>query len=372
MFKKVGDAVSFLRGLFPECLQEDWDNSGEFKVFREDGLKGIVLSLDASLGSLRFALEKGANLIVTHHPLSLKPFRNLSPSPSKEKMVELLLSKRISLYSLHTSFDWAEGGMNDLFIEAIGGKIEGFIEPILVEGFKLVTFFPANFDVEPLLKAMDEFSLGGRIGNYSMCSFGSPGTGTFYPLEGASPSVGDVGKLNRIDEIRFEIRVAKNKLGRAIEVVRKFHPYEEPPLELFPFKYPAKGGRGRVGVFDPKISSRELLDRLWNATKSMNPTGLCIYGDLPDHVERFSVCMGKGMSLYTSSLDLGVQVFVTGDVGYHDRELVDSFGIPVIDVGHGSEMLGLLLLAERLEEHFRPIWTFYPSFSSKERRYEGK
>ncbi len=204
---KIGEVVDQLEDNFPLELQEDWDNSGPFKVFREEDLKGTVLSLDPTLGAFNLALEVGANLVITHHPFTLKPFRNLELGGSKGRIIELIFSKRISLYSLHTNLDWAWGGVNDELCRILGAEVLEPLEEIWLDGYKATVFIPEGFKVEILLEAMNREGLGGFIGEYSMCSFFSQGTGTFFPSQKANPSLGEKGKLNRVSELRLEMRV---------------------------------------------------------------------------------------------------------------------------------------------------------------------
>ncbi len=364
MPKKVGDVIGFLKRSFPEFLQEEWDNSGGFKLFSDDVLKGIVLSLDPVLPAAEFAIKKGANLIITHHPFSLSPLRSLDLPYPKGRFLEVLFENRISLYSMHTNFDWAEGGMNDLFAKAVGARSVSWIDPIFVDGYKLVTFFPEDFDVKVFLEAMDERGLGGRIGNYSMCSFRCSGTGTFVPLEGARPVLGEKGCFNEVSEFRLEIRVERDHLGEVVGFLKEAHPYEEPPIELYPVKLPAPGGRGRVCVFDEPMSFDSFMERISQAVSLYSFREPKVFGSPSPRVSRFGLCMGKGMSLYMSAVSCGVDLFVTGDVGYHDLELIDGAGVPVVDVGHEAEMVGLSLLGDSLSA-FSEVFTFFPSFEGE-------
>lgn len=75
---------------------------------------------------------------------------------------------------------------------------------------------------------------GGIIGNYSHCSFSSVGTGRFKPLEGAHPTIGEVGKSEEVEEERVEFVCEKEKAKQVIEAIKKAHPYEEVTIDIFP------------------------------------------------------------------------------------------------------------------------------------------
>lgn len=74
----------------------------------------------------------------------------------------------------------------------------------------------------------------GKMGNYSHCSFSMRGIGRFLPEAGADPHLGEVGKLEEVEEERILTYVAKKDLDRVIEEVKKAHPYEEVPIEIYP------------------------------------------------------------------------------------------------------------------------------------------
>ncbi len=344
---KIEEVVALLRNYFPEELQEDWDNSGPFKIFPEEEVELVVVSLDPVEGVFHYAKKIGSKLVVTHHPFTLKPLKNLNLDPGKNKIIELIFLHRISLYSLHTNFDWAFGGMNDIFCRKIGLSSLKPIESLWMDGFKLVTFFPKDFDVKVLLKEMDRKGLGGRIGNYTMCSFRGSGIGSFFPMDSSSPAVGEKGRLNEVDEIRFEMRVLSSHLDDAYHLIKTLHPYEEPPIEFFPIKFNGVGGKGRVGEFQEAITFKELLERI---SDILGEKRVSTIGRIPEKVKRVGVCLGRGISLYKSAVSKDIDIFITGDLTYHDRELVSIYGVPILDVGHEAEMVGLSGLKEVLEK----------------------
>ena len=76
---------------------------------------------------------------------------------------------------------------------------------------------------------------GGKIGdNYSYCSFTLKGIGRFKPDEGAHPFVGEVGKLDEVEEERIEITCEKSMAAKVAKVIRDNHPYEEPVIDVYP------------------------------------------------------------------------------------------------------------------------------------------
>lgn len=97
---------------------------------------------------------------------------------------------------------------------------------------KIVVFVPVTH-VDVVRKVMGDTGAG-IIGNYSHCSFSSRGIGRFKPLEGANPSIGQVGKSEEVEEERIEAICSKNKAKEIIAAIKKVHPYEEVAFDIYP------------------------------------------------------------------------------------------------------------------------------------------
>lgn len=74
---------------------------------------------------------------------------------------------------------------------------------------------------------------GGKVGNYSFCSFSVRGVGRFLPGEGAHPAIGEVGKLEEVEEERIEVNCADDLVASVITAIRAAHPYEEPAIDVY-------------------------------------------------------------------------------------------------------------------------------------------
>jgi hypothetical protein len=98
--------------------------------------------------------------------------------------------------------------------------------------YKLVWFVP-----EAALDTTREavFAAGaGRIGDYERCSWYAMGIGTFLPGEGAAPTIGEVGKEERVPELRVETVVPVECADEIVRALVAAHPYEEVAFELYP------------------------------------------------------------------------------------------------------------------------------------------
>jgi len=99
---------------------------------------------------------------------------------------------------------------------------------------KLVVFVPLTH-VDAVRTAMGTAGAG-KIGNYSNCSFSCRGVGQFKPEDGAHPAIGEVGKLEEVEEERIEVICARENLTAVIEAIKKVHPYEEIVMDVYPLE----------------------------------------------------------------------------------------------------------------------------------------
>ena len=96
---------------------------------------------------------------------------------------------------------------------------------------KIVTFVPVA-DADKVRNAMGDAGAG-VLGNYHHASFSTRGIGRFIPGEGAHPVIGKVGELAEVEEERIEVICQKDKVKEILAAIKKAHPYEEIPLEIY-------------------------------------------------------------------------------------------------------------------------------------------
>lgn len=97
--------------------------------------------------------------------------------------------------------------------------------------YKLVIFVPLSH-ADKVREAIGETG-GGKLGNYSFCSFSTKGIGRFKPEAGAKPAIGKVGKLEQVEEERIEVTLDKAVIENVIAAIKRVHPYEEVAYDLW-------------------------------------------------------------------------------------------------------------------------------------------
>ncbi len=110
---RVRDILALTDSLFPFDFAEKWDNCGLQIGSPDQIVEGIVVSLDPSAEAVEFTARSAAQLLVTHHPLLLKPLKQILLNEFVGKAVITAAKSDISIIALHTNLDAAPGGLND-------------------------------------------------------------------------------------------------------------------------------------------------------------------------------------------------------------------------------------------------------------------
>ena len=103
--KPLSEVVDILESLWPSSGAEDWDAPGLVVGSPEHTVGSIHLMVDATLDSIAEAVERGANLIVAHHPLLLRGVTTVAESTYKGRVIADLIRGGVALYSAHTNAD---------------------------------------------------------------------------------------------------------------------------------------------------------------------------------------------------------------------------------------------------------------------------
>jgi dinuclear metal center YbgI/SA1388 family protein len=344
----IGRIAAYMEELAPLHWAESWDNVGLQVGDPGRPVSRILVALEVTGGVVEEALQARADLLVVHHPAIFKPLKALRFDMPAGRRLERLIQGGIGLYAAHTNLDQAPGGTNDT-LAALAGLQE--FEVLMKAGeeqyVKLVVFVPRGHE-DAVRTALAEAGAG-HIGNYSHCTFQTPGTGTFLPLEGTNPFLGQRGKLEYADEYRLETILPESRVPAALKAMIAAHPYEEVAYDLYPLANPGRGrGHGRIGRLAQPVTLGALAGRLKEALGIAN---LTVVGGLGRTINTVAVGAGSGGMLIPHAARRGADVLITGDVKYHDaQDAVDS-GLAVIDIGHyHSERIVVPPLVRHLRE----------------------
>ena len=130
----VHDILTFVETLAPLSMKYDWDNVGLLCGSAGQEVHKILVALDPFEGVCREAAEKGADLLVTHHPLIFRPRKSVTDGDDVGRSILFLAKHGISALNAHTNLDCAPGGVNDVLAETLGLADVEVLDPLGVDG----------------------------------------------------------------------------------------------------------------------------------------------------------------------------------------------------------------------------------------------
>lgn len=349
---RLSEVIAVLDEAYPPQLAHDWDSVGLVCGDPDEQLESVTLAVDATDAVVDTVGPGG--LLVAHHPLLLRGVDTVAASTPKGALIHRLIRSRAALFTAHTNADAANPGVSDALAESLGLTVDGVLEPA---GFgaaldKWVIFVPAE-NTEVLREAL--FAAGaGRIGDYSHCSWSITGTGQFLPGAGASPAIGTVGAVQRVEEDRVEVIAPASLRARVLAAMRAAHPYEEPAFDVFSLAaLPAGTGIGRIGSLPRPLRLADFVE-LVNQALPQTTWGVRAAGDPDASITRVAVCGGSGDSLLGAARSAGVQAYLTADLRHHPAdEHRRGSEVALIDVAHwASEYPWCSQAAALLRSHF--------------------
>ena len=353
----IKDITSYLETIAPTAYQESYDNAGLITGSPDTPVKGILITLDCVEEVVQEAIDTGCNLIIAHHPIVFKGLKRLNGSNYVERTVIKAIREDIAIYAIHTNLDNVISGVNRKICEKIGLKNLKILDPKKERLTKLVTFIPSE-STEKVMEALYK-SGAGQIGNYQNCSFQLDGKGTFMPLEGANPAIGDLNHQEEVNETRIEIIFPDFLERKVVQALKSSHPYEVPAYYLNRLLNENEDvGSGMIGELTEPMEPLAFLKSL----KDSMGLSVIRHTKISDRkVKKIAVCGGSGSFLLSKAIRAGADVFVSADFKYH--EFFDADGsIIIADVGHyESEVYTKELLNELLIKKFP---TFAINFSN--------
>lgn len=313
------EVIAGLERRYPPATAESWDSVGLVAGDPSQEVKKILFAMDPVATVVDEALEWGADLIVTHHPLLLRGVTSVAASTAKGSVIHRLISGGCGLYTAHTNADSALRGVNDALADAIGLEDLRPLIPAAAENLdKHVVFVPAN-PPELLLNLVDAMSSAGagNIGDYSGCHWRVTGTGSFRPEAGANPTIGAIGSVEEVEEHRLEMIAPARARGAVVSAMKAAHPYEEPAYDVLNLaQLPAETGLGRVGRLATPITLEAFARKVASALPATEQ-GIRVAGERDAMVERVAICSGSGDSLFDQVRAANVDAYVTSDLRHH-------------------------------------------------------
>lgn len=353
----LAQVMEHLEHIAPLYLAESWDQVGLMIGQPTATIERLMTCLTITPDVVEDAIQKKAQLIVSHHPVMFKPVKRLTTQQPEGRLLLPLLKEGIAVYSAHTAYDNAVAGINAQWAQRFGlAEVRPLVKAATTPQCKIVVFVSAS-DVAKISTAL--FAAGaGQIGQYDSCSFRLAGTGTFRGNENSNPTLGKKGHFEEVEEFRLEVLCPTSQLEHAITAVRQAHSYEEPAIDVYPLHNMAQGpGVGRLGRLPRSLPLKDLLN-YWKNTFRLS--WLQWVGDPDRIINTVAIVCGSGGSLLQAAIEAKADLFFTGELRFHDMLAAKAAGLCLALPGHFvTERSGMEIMARQLQERLPAltIWT---------------
>ncbi|OYT12462.1 MAG: Nif3-like dinuclear metal center hexameric protein [Bacteroidetes bacterium 4572_112] len=343
---KLKKIISSIESYAPLSLQESYDNAGLIVGSANADIDKALICFDVTEEVIEEAISIGANLIISHHPIIFGGIKKLNGKNYVERIVIKAIKNDIALYAAHTNLDNIINGTNKILADKLGLKNIKTLNPQRGILNKLVVYTPISHK-QQVQQAIFEAGAG-HIGNYDSCSFESDGLGSFRANGQANPFVGNIGELHKEKEIRLETIFPSHLKGQIINALLQAHPYEEVAYDIYKVENNISNiGAGIIGELPEATDELPFLNSIKNITKAQ---GIKYTNLLNKKIKKVAICGGSGAFLINTAKSAGADVYITGDIKYHEYFDADN-SILLADIGHyESEQFTNTLLFSIIKE----------------------
>ena len=360
----IRQVIAAIEDFAPLALQESYDNAGMQVGDASLTATGALLCVDVTEAVVDEAIQLGVNLIIAHHPLLFRPLKRITGANYIERVVMKAIKHDIAIYAAHTNLDTV--AVNHMWAKRLGLGDVQVLQPTRDMLYKLVTYVPISH-VDAVKSTL--FAAGaGTIGAYDCCSFTVAGEGTFRPGVGTNPYCGTHGLIHQEPESRVEVILPRYLKSRVVRALLEQHPYEEPAYDLIPIANDyTQAGMGVVGNLLQPICAKDLLNRV----KSDCGCGSIRHNATNDNamVQRVALCGGSGSSLIGAAVAAQADIFITGEIGYHQFFGYENTLI-LAEIGHfESEQHTKDIFCEVVTKKFPNFATYYTNVDTNPIKY---
>ena len=128
---KIYEVTDFLEQKFPLEIAYEWDNVGLQIGDKTRTIQLVMVALEATTPVIDEAIRQNVDLIITHHPFIFTGLKEIDLATPKGKNIEQLIQNDMTLYTMHTNYDLADGGMNDVLADLLNLRDR---EPLCADG----------------------------------------------------------------------------------------------------------------------------------------------------------------------------------------------------------------------------------------------
>ncbi len=346
---KISDVIQLIEKEIPLAYAEDFDNVGLLTGQPDQDLKGVLITHDALEAVVDEAIAKNLNLIVSFHPIIFSGLKSLTGKNHVERAVIKAIKNDIAIYAIHTALDNQAFGVSGILAKQLNLQNQAVLIPKPDTLRQLVTYAPVA-EAENVRKSL--FKAGaGQIGNYDECSFNVIGKGTYRPLPGAQPYLGEIGHRHIETEERISVIFPRHLQSAVINQLLSAHPYEEVAYEIFSLQnHHPDIGMGIIGDLSEPMAEKDYLSYLKQRLNLACIRHSALSGK---PIRKVAVLGGSGSFGIQAAKAAGADIYITADLKYHDFFKGDRQMI-LADIGHfESEQYTKMFLFEQLTKKIR-------------------
>ncbi len=290
---QLTDFINVIQEDAPLDLALDWDKSGIQVAAEKKDINTVGIGLDPSLETVEQAINLNCDFLLCHHPLCLRP-RMPDKIDSFHRILSLLLRNDIWLYSAHTSLDVNPRG-------------------------------PAGWLARELHLENCRTILPTRTVQSETLSFDPPLHVDRHELPMASEIMEIVHAQKKILRVVVPRGISDSFLAKLEEEIG-FFPFERRPGP----GYEQVFGLGLMGSWKKKITFFEFMKKLEHI---LDLERVICAGKQPEYVQKVAYCPGSGGELGAKAFGMGADIFISGDLKYHQAQELEALGF-TLDVGH--------------------------------------
>ena len=294
---RVADLIARIEATADPARAASWDRGGVQIAGTVPSCARLAVTLDPLPEVVAEALAWGAEVVLAHHPLTLSP-RLPDRLDDYHRVLALVMAGGATLYSAHTSLDVVTDGPAGWLADALALTGRRILEPA-GRVPHLALRFAAKGRAEALQAALAAL----------------PGL-TAYALGPDMVEAVCPARLRQVVQAAALAAMPEAALAAVQELAE--------PAEIY--------GYGLVGDLPAPVAPQALLAKLGEL---LPRSFFTLAGGLPDRISRLAYCPGSGADMASRAFAAGADVYVTGDLKYHQAQAVPA-GRCLIDVGHVS------------------------------------
>ena len=157
-------------------------------------------------------------------------------------------------------------------------------------------------------------------------------------------------EIEYVDEVKVEGVIPTSLVSGVIAKIKTIHPYEEMAYDVYALNVTmpdSEYGLGRIGQVENPVEAFEYIQQVKQA---LNVSNARFVGNLNKKIKTVAIIGGSGSSYIGPVKAKKADLFITGDVGFHDAQDAQDMGLNVLDVGHHAECIMKQYVANLLNE----------------------